>query len=78
MYWYLWDWENWGDDYSQYVGGRKMKNLVFKQCAKHLELIKRFFRPFPSSVVVDIPKKTLVLSRNSRSSAFLVSHELVG
>jgi hypothetical protein len=38
--------------------------------ARHLELIKRFFHPFPSSVVVDIPKKTLVLSRSSRSSAF--------
>jgi hypothetical protein len=38
--------------------------------ARHLELIKRFFRPSLSSVVVDVPKKTLVLSRNWRSSAF--------
>jgi len=36
----------------------------------NLELIKRFFRPSASPFVSDVPKKTLVLSRNPRSNAF--------
>ena len=47
-----------------------MGNYVFRQGAKHLESIKSFFRPSPSSLVFDLPKKTLVLDRNPESKAF--------
>lgn len=35
-----------------------------------LKLIKNFFRPTPSSLVSEVPQKTLILSRNARSNAF--------